>query len=806
MNMVSLLKDLRYGIRSLLRHPAFTVIAVITLALGIGANTAIFSIVNGVLLRALPFPNPERLVSVSKPMDSEGLPGIAAREYLAWQSQSRDFETLAAYSNDNYNLIGLGAPERISCGQVTASFFSTLGVPALRGRVFLPEEDKPGSDNVVVVSEAFWQRRFGGSDSILGSSLTLEGKPYTIVGVMPHSFRFPGDYEIWLPMALDPVKETQGDMFRLVEIVGRLRPSVSAEHAQSELNVISSHFSQADKDNLLMSGAEIVPLHSFLVAGVRKTVLILWGAVGLLMLLACTNVASLMLSRTVARKREMAVRAAVGARRWQLIRQLLVESIVLGVFGGALGVLIAVWCKGVIASLAPEGLTSSIHDLNSIKMDWRVFAFTLLLSVTTGVIFGLVPASTASKPDLVRDLRESSFARLMGFGLRSVRGWLVVVELGLAMVLLLAAGLLVRSFNQLLAINLGFAKENVLTLQLGLPGSKYSGPQTINFHRDLMSRIKTLPGVQSVGTINHIPFTGFGIVVHTGIEGSPAPKRKDPAIGVGSVSTDYFRTMKIPLISGRLYDDHDSADSAKVAIVNQAFAQKYFAGVEAIGKHVGFGCKDGLCRTIVGVVGNVRQESLTGDATPEMFVPFGQMPMNGMTVLIRSTGDPLNLVSAVRNEVMAIDPNQPIYGVKSLEQRVAESVAVTRALMYLFSAFAILALVLASVGIYGIVSYSVTQRTHEIGIRMALGAGRGDVLRLIMQNGVALALAGIVLGIGGAFVLTRFMTALLFGIKPTDLKTFVIVSIGLLVITVVACLIPARRATKVDPLEALRYE
>ena len=317
--MHSLLKDLRYGIRSLLRHPAFTVIAVITLALGIGANTAIFSVVNGVLLRALPFPNPEQLVSVSKPMDSEGLPGIAAREYLAWQSQSKDFESLAAYSNDNYNLIGLGAPERISCGQVTASFFSTLGVPALRGRVFLPEEDKPGSDNVVVVSEAFWQRRFGGSDSILGSTITLEDKPYTIVGVMPHSFRFPGDYEIWLPMALDPVKETQGDMFRLVEIVGRLRPTVSAEHAQSELNVISIHISQPDKDTLTASGAEIVPLHSFLVAGVRKTVLILWGAVGLLMLLACTNVASLMLSRTVARKREMAVRAAVGARRWQLI-------------------------------------------------------------------------------------------------------------------------------------------------------------------------------------------------------------------------------------------------------------------------------------------------------------------------------------------------------------------------------------------------------------------------------------------------------------------------------------------------------
>ncbi len=806
--MNNILKDLRYGLRSLLRHPAFTVVAVITLALGIGANTAIFSVVNAVLLRALPFPKPEQLVSVGQKLNPDGLPGIGAFEYLGWQAQSKDFASLAAHSNDNAIMTGLGEPERITCGQVTANFFSTLAIAPLRGRTFTAEEDKPGADNAIVISEAFWKRRFGGSDSALGTILTLDDKPYRIVGVMPRAFRYPSDYDIWTPLAIDPVKETQGDMIRLVDVVGRLRAGATPEHAQAELSVISKQISETNKEKWPISGAEVETLHQHLIAGVRRTVLILWGAVGLLMLLACTNVASLMLSRTVGRRREMAVRAAVGARRWQLVRQLLVESIVLGLFGGILGVVIAVWCKGLIASLAPEGVTSSLHDLNGVQMDWRVFGFTLLLSIATGVIFGLVPAFSASKPDLVKDLRESSLTKLMGFGLRSVRGWLVVVELGLAMVLLLAAGLLVRSFNQLMAIDLGFTKENILSVRVELPRSKYSeDSKTINFHRELMDQVKALPGVQSVGTINHTPLSGFGLIVRTGIEGHQAPDRKGPVIGVGSVSTDYFRTMKIPLLSGRLYDDHDSADSSKVAIVNQAFAKFYFGTADAaIGKHVGFGCKGDLCRTIVGVVGNIRQESLTDEFAPEMYLPFGQMAMNGMTLLVKTGTDPLSLAGPLRNAVLAIDPNQPISDVKTMELRVAESVAVTRALMFLFSAFAVLALVLASVGIYGIVSYSVSQRTHEIGIRMALGARRSDVLRLVMRNGIILAVAGIALGIGGAFALTRFMTALLFGVRPTDIRTFVFVSLGLLVVAVVACLIPARRATKVDPLEALRYE
>ncbi|HEY6805737.1 MAG TPA: ABC transporter permease [Pyrinomonadaceae bacterium] len=805
--MNTILKDLRFGIRALLRHKSFTIVAVLTLALGIGANTAIFSVVNGVLLRALPFRNPDELIAINKVQSGEeGFPGIAAFEFLAWRDRGGNVADVSAYSSDNFNLTGRGEPERISAAQVSANFFELLGVAPLRGRTFAADEDQPGHNHVVLVSETFWQRRLKSSGNIVGETLTLDDKPYAIIGIMPRNFRFPNEYDVWVPLALDRVRETQGNMFTLVDVVGRLKPGVNVESAQAEVNRLSAQTAEQMKEK--PGSLAVVPLHQQLVAGVKRTVLVLWGAVALVMFLACANVASLMLSRTVGRQREMAVRTAVGARRWQLVRQLLIESVVLGLVGGVFGILIAVWSKGVIASFVPEGLTSSVHDLNSINMDWRVFVFTLALSIITGIIFGLVPAISASKPDLIKTLRESKSSNVTGFGLASIRGWLIVTELALAMVLLLGAGLLVRSFNQLLAIDLGFARENVLSLRVDLPRSKYSEPkQTIGFQTQLLEKLKVVPGVESVATVNHRPLSGFGIIAYTQIENNgPPDRKKDKPLGIGSVSPDYFRTLKIPLLSGRTYDDHDNADSAKVAIVNQAFVRRYFPDSEPLGKHLGFGCKDGPCRTIVGVVGNVRQESLTDEVTPEIYVPFGQMPMNGMTVLLRTKSEPTSVISAVRNGVLSIDANQPIYEVKTLEERVAESVAVTRALMFLFGTFASLALVLASVGIYGIISYSVSQRTNEIGIRMALGAQRRDVLSLIMRNGAVLAITGIAAGIAGALALTRFLKTLLFGVEPTDLKTFVAVSIGLLVVAIAASLIPARRATKVDPLEALRYE
>jgi len=808
--MESAIKDLRFAFRSLLNRPVFTAVAVITLMLAIGVNTTIFSVVNAVLLRALPFRDPEQLIAVHKPAEAGALPGVAAYQYLAWHEKQTNLEDLGAFTDNSFNLTGQGEPERIACAQVTASLFDTLGVAPIRGRAFAAEEDRPGANNVAVVSEAFWQRRYGRDESILGKTLTLNDKPYTVVGVMPAGFRFPGEFDIWLPLALDPVREFKGDWFSLVQVVGRLKPNANVQSAQAELNLIARNAAEQVKDLPPLSPLEVTPLHQQLVAGVRLTVLVLWGAVGLVMLLACVNVAGLMISRTLARQREMAVRAAIGARRWQLIRQLLTESIVLGLAGGALGLLIAVWSTRAIGSLAPEGFASSVYDLNNIPLDWRVFAFSLVLSVVTGIVFGLAPAFTASKPDLIQALRNSRSAELMSFGLRSFRGWLIVAELALAMVLLLAAGLLVRSFEKLVAVDPGFDSENVLTALISLPGSKYKDPaQALAFQQELLQRLKTLPGVNSVGAINHTPFNGFDMIVFTGIEGQPPPDRKkDLPIGAGVVSPDYFRTLHIPLLSGRHVNEDDGPQNQKVAVVNQAFAQRFFPNGDVLGKRVSFACeqKEGLCRTIVGVVGNVRQESLTGDVAAELYLPFSQFPVNGMTLFVRTASDPRSFVAAVRSQVLAIDKTQPIYDVKTLAGRVSDATAVSRSLTVLFTAFALLALALGSVGIYGIVSYAVTQRTHEIGVRMALGARAQDILQLILKHGLVLVLTGVAIGVASALALTRFLATLLFGITPTDTLTFIVVSLVFFLIAMFASLIPARRATKVDPLTALRYE
>ena len=809
--MESAMKDFKFACRSLLKRPGFTVVAIVTLMLAIGVNTTIFSVVNAVLLRALPFPHPEQLVSVYKPAAEDGgLPGIAAYQYLAWHEKQTNFADVGAFSDDSFNLTGLGEPERISCAEVTASLFNTLGVQPARGRVFTAEEDKPKATNVAIVSEGFWQRRYGRDESMLGKTLTLNDKPYTIVGVMPAGFRFPGEFDIWLPLALDPQKEFHGDYFSLVEVVGRLKPGAQSRAAQAELNLIAQNASAETNGASQPTLIEVGPLQQQLVSGVRLTVLLLWGAVGLVMLLACVNVAGLMLSRTVARQREIAVRAAVGARRWQLIRQLLTESVVLGLAGGALGLLLAIWSTKAIGSLAPDGLVTSVYDLNKISIDWRVFAFTLALSVVTGIVFGLAPALTASKPDLLQALRNSRSGGLTSFGLRSVRGWLVVTQLALAMVLLLAAGLLVRSFDKLNAVDLGFDRDNVLTAQISLPRSKYKEPQqALAFQQELLHQIKNLPGVQSAGTINHTPFNGFGMIVFTQIEGArPLDRKHEPPIGVGVVSPEYFQTMRIPLLSGRHVDDRDGPQTQKVAVVNQAFAQRFFPNGDALGERVGFACKESeaLCRTIVGVVGNIRQESITQDAATELYVPSAQFPMNSVTLFVRTSSDPLSFVSAVRSAVLTIDGNQPIFGVKTLAQRVSDATAVSRSLTVLFTTFALLALVLGSVGIYGIVSHAVTQRTPEIGIRMALGANARDILQLVLKHGVVLVLTGVAIGVAAAFVLTRFLATLLFGVRATDTRTFVVVSLIFFAIAMCASLIPARRATKVDPLIALRYE
>jgi putative ABC transport system permease protein len=800
-------QDLRYGARILLKYPGFTLIAVMTLALGIGANTAIFSVINAVLLRALPFHEPERIVSVNQ-VSTGGLPGIPAYEYLEWREQNEVCEQIAAYSDNNYNLTGQGEPERISCAEVTASLFPLLGVHPLLGRVFSSDEDRLGYDQVVVVSEGFWQRRYGGDPSLIGKSITLNDRSYTVIGVMPASFRFPGDFEIWKPFALSAEKERQGDVFTLVQVIARLKPGMMIDRAATNLNVISRRTAEQIKDRMPDSVVGLVPLHRELVAGVRTTVLVLFGAVGFVLLIACANVASLMLSRASARKKEMALRAAVGAGRWRLVRQLLAESLLLGLAGGIFGILLAVWGIDPIVTLIPDGFFSSVQNLEAISIDRQVLGFTLLVSVLTGILFGLAPALAVSKPDLVEALKEGGLNNMTGSGWRFLRSGLVVAEIALALVLLLGAGLMIRSFTRLLEINPGFKAENVLTMRINLPRSKYKEPyQTAAFYQQLLERVAALPGARSTGGISHTPLSGFGMIAFIQLEGvPPLDRKKDRPIGIGVVTADYFQTMSIPLMSGRGFDARDHADTQQVAIINQALARRFWPNEDPVGKRISFGCEEGLCRTIVGVVGDIRQERLTQEATPEIYIPFHQSPSNGMTLLMRTEGDPLSFVSSVRSEVLAVDKDQPVHSVMTMQQRLDEAVATTRSLTILFGVFAALALVLAAVGVYGVISYSVSQRTREIGIRAALGAQPRDVFRLVISQGMKLAILGVMIGLGVAFGLTRLMTTLLFGVSATDPLTFVVIAAVLTLVALLACWIPARRATRVDPMVALRYE
>jgi putative ABC transport system permease protein len=805
--MKNLFKDIRYGIRSLIRQPSFTIVAVLTLALGIGVNSAIFSVVNSLLLKALPFQNPAELVVVNPETSDGGLSAIAGYEYLAWKDNSKSFVQLAAYSNDNFNLTGRGEPERISCAQVTSSLFPLLGVKPLKGRTFLPDEDRPGNDRVIIVSERFWQRNYNRSSSLVGDVLTLNGENYTVVGIMPNGFRFPGEYDFWVPLALDQQKEV-GDWFTLVQVAGRLKTDVSSAQAQAELALISKQASQQVKESPPLSAKEVTPLQRNLVSSFRLMVLVLWGAVGLVLLIACANVASLILARTVSRQREMAVRAAVGASQFTLIRQLLTESIVLGVAGGLLGILISLWCVQAVTRIVPESFASSVYDLKQVHIDGPVLLFTIGISFLTSVLFGLAPAISASRPNLIRHLRDGRGDNIFRSGFGSARTWLVVGELSIAVILLFGAGLLTRSFTNLMSVNPGFDPQNVLTVRIDLPRSSYAKPEQANqFFDELLQRLKNTPAVENVGTITHSPLAEYGIVVFTEIEDQPAvDTKRDHPLGVGTVSDDYFRTLKIPLISGRFTDATDTAKGGPVALVNESFVRRYFPAGNAIGKRLGFGCKEKLCRTIVGVVGDIKQESLTVAASPEIFIPSSQLPMNGVTLFVRTKGDPSSVAKVIRSEVLEIDKNQPIYRVQTLTQRIQETVADSRALMFLLGAFALLALLLATIGVYGIVSYSVGQRTHEIGIRMALGARTADVMKLVMTKGLVMAVAGIGLGVVGSLAITRFLKTLLFGVTPTDKVTFVAVGLILLVVALLACLIPARRAARVDPLVALKYE
>jgi putative ABC transport system permease protein len=803
--MEILFTDIRYGLRNLLKHPGFTAMVVVTLALGIGANTAIFSLVNAFLLRPLPYQNPDQLFWISEVSPQQKDEMIPAAHFLEWAEQSHALEKIAVYSERNLALTNAGDPERLDGGAVSAAFFPMLAVQPFLGRVFLPTEDRLGGDRVVVISHRLWQRRFSADRNIVGESVTLDDRSYTVVGVLPPDFRFFQPLDLWIPLALDPQQERGNQMISKVSALARLTPGIPPEQAQSELEAIRVRYeTNKPVDNPRFSGqVRLVSLHERFVGNTHQLVLILLGAVSLILLIACANVANLQLSRAIARQKELAIRAGLGAGRLRLIRQMLTESLLLAAAGGVLGLLVAVWITAGLVALAATNTFGDITHLASINIDLRVLAFTFLISVMTGVLFGLVPALQISKPNL-NDLLKEGW-RLSGFHRSRLRQALMVTEISLAIMLLVGAGLLVRSFVNLLAVHPGFKAQNLLTARLSLPYPRYQDrAQRQQFVEQLLPRISTLPGVESAAVVNHLPLTDFVFSGALRVEGQDPLKGK--VVPISQITSDYFRTMDIPLRKGRIFTARDNADAPKVVIVNETLAQSLFPSHDPIGRQVWIPSPGKGLPTIIGVVGDVRHGGLDQDVKPEVYIPYMQNPSGTISLAIKSKVDPLTLTGAVRKQVLEVDSSLPIFEVMTMDQRLSQSFAPRRFNLLLLGSFALLALALAALGVYSVMAYGAGQRIHEIGIRMALGAQGTDVLKMLMGQGMSLVALGLVLGLAGAFVLTRVMASLLFGVTARDPITFTLVGLLLATVAFIASYIPARRATKVDPLVALRYE
>lgn len=804
--MTTLWQDIRYGFRTLLKKPGFAAITVLTLALGIGINSAIFSVVNAVLLRPLPFAEADRLVYVEGLDFRDNTKGgsISPPDFLDYREQTHSFERFAAFQPLSFTLTGEGEPERVTSARVSAGFFETLGVqPVAGGRTFHADEEQDGRNGVVVVSYGLWQSRFGSDPKLVGKTLALNGQNATIIGIMPPNFQFPREAQLWTPIAFKtPPMSLRRSHF--LQAVGRLKNGVTLEQAQAEVNNIAHGLEKQYPESNTHFGLGLTLLPERLVGQMRLTLLVLLGAVGLVLLIACANVANLSLARGVSRHREIAIRSALGASRVRVVRQLLTESVLLALGGGGLGLLLAVWSVDLIVAFSPENLPR----IKEVTIDWRVLLFTLFVSLLTGIIFGLFPALSTSKSNLTETLKEGSRGTMGAKGQR-LRALLVVSEVALSLMLLVGAGLLIKSFLRLTHVDPGFTVTNVLTMQLSLTRAKYPEPQqTAAFFQSLVSRIESLPGVQAAGTVTELPLSGQDNYTFFTIEGKPpvafGSLENDASIRV--VSPNYFRAIGIPLLKGRFFTDRDSINAPKAIVVSESFARRFLPNEDPIGKRLTIDFGQPWTGEITGVVGSIHHSSLAQEPTGEMYVNHAQTPKPMTNLVVRAAGDPSKLTAAIRSEVQALDKDLPIYNVKTMEQRVSESAAQPRFRTLLLGLFACVALLLASVGIYGVISYSVTQRTHEIGIRLALGAQASDVLRLVVKQGMVLALIGIVIGLVAAFAVTRVMVSLLYGVTATDPVTFVGVSLLLAGVALVACLVPARRATKVDPMIALRYE
>ena len=815
MRMESLLQDLRFGARMLLKQPGFTLLAVLTLALGIGANTAIFSVVNAVLLRSLPYHDPDRLVLLSYYRERLLSDYATGAEFLEWRTQAKAFEQLAACRFDTVDLTGNVESERLEVGYASADLFATLGIAPARGRAFTPEEDTPGNTQAVILSDGFWRRRLGGDPQAIGQTLTLGGLHRTVVGIMPPGFRFAGDAELWLPLALDASQQLsrQGNAVR-VKVGGRLKPGVTLEAARAELATILARQQQSFPQSYRPFGdmqVRAVELGESLVGNVRQALWVLFGAVGFVLLIACANVANLLVARSTARQKELAIRAAVGAHALRLARQLLTESLLLASAGGAAGLLLARWGVKLLVELSPDWI-ARIKETN---VDGRALGFTCGVVVLTGLLAGILPALQASKADVNETLKAQS-SRIGQSGARGLLPALMITELALALVLLVGAGLMIKSFLRLLAVPKGFNPDGVLTVTLSPGVSRYpfQSPQREAYFRDVLARVQALPGVRSAGLASLSPLQGGYSRAWFQIEGrEPFPQGQEPTVDENLISPEYLQTMGIELRAGRSFTTQDNAAAPKVVLINETIARRFFPNENPVGQRL-------LIKTpitIIGVVRDTRHLGLDQDARLEVYLPYTQpVPYwNQNLVLAVRVADGQNnpaglssQVAAIRRQARAVEPNEPVNEIGPLEQRLSNSRAVTgrRFQMLLFGAFAAVALVIATVGIYGVISYAVGQRAPEIGIRMALGAQAGDVLRMVIWSGMRLALIGVALGLAAALALTRVMKTLLFNVSATDPSTFGLIALLLLGVALTACYLPARRATKVDPLIALRHD
>ena len=799
--MDTLIKDLRYGVRSFLKRPGFLVIAISTLALGIGATTAMFTVVNSVLLRPLHFPEPERIVLFQGVNPRQGITdsNMSIPDITDWQQQSQSFEQIAGFASGGVILSTGDEVERVRTTAVSAEFFPLFKTNPISGRVLQPDDMQEGRDAVIVISHALWQRRFGGAADVIDRKITLNGQPATIVGIMPAGFTYPNDCEVWVP--LERTKERRDNRF--VEVVSRLKLNVSLAQAQTEMDTINQRLAQNYVETNTGWSVHLTELRESLVGELRTSLLILLGAVAFVLLIACANVANLLLARAAYRQKEIALRTALGASRLRVVRQLLTESVMLSFVSGVAGLALSLWFIKLLIAITPP----NTPRLSEIRIDLRVFAFTFGVTILAGILFGLFPALQTSRPNLNETLKDSGQRGSETGGRNRVGSLLIVSEIALSFMLLAGAGLLIKSFLHLREINPGFNPDNVLTMRLTLTPGKYAqGEPRAQIYKQLIDHVKATPGVQSAGAVLSLPLGGDTFDVGRSLirEGRPMTPDESSNAQYLPVTPDYFQTLQIPLKSGRFFTDQDTLQSTKVVIVNETMARALWPNENPVGRRFTIWRDEKFPREIVGVVGDTKA-SLDKEAGRQMYVPYAQDATWGsLSLVVRTAGDPSAMTSSVREAIRAVDKGIPNYNLKTMNDVVSTSAAPRRIPMLLMSAFAGVAMLLAMLGIYGVTSYYVTQRTHEIGVRMALGAQIVDVLKLVLRRAMLLAVIGIGIGVAGAIAVTRYLTSLLFGVKPIDRLTFVAVAVALAVVVFVACLVPARRAAKIDPLEALR--